>query len=359
VIERPDGSPLAGLVGHLTALGAKVDVRAIDGSQCCLDEPTEFATVPEEIVAALTDWIAGREQELQPRSAPAPAADRDRDRVELEVDGATIVESVAPIGPRGLVGIVGLPAGTEPVRATVVFANSGSEPHIGPGRAWVEYARGLNRAGFRTVRLDCRGWGESPDDGFAPARPYDAHMATDLREVTEWVGTRGWSPAVLVGQCASAWMALDIARQAALDGVIACNPQLYWQPGDPKDVNMTVTRERRAPERERIKRLGRYGWWSLLDRLGARDPAARFLHDVNAHGTPTLLLFGHDDDGIEYLRDRAGRALAREKAPGRIQVIEMPGIDHGMQRAWLRDEVSSALLDFLCAIAPSEPSMTL
>jgi hypothetical protein len=175
-------------------------------------------------------------------------------------------------------------------------------------------------------------------------------MAADLRDVVADVESRGWGPVVLAGLCAGAWMALDVARTIPLGAVIACNPQLYWQPGDPVEANIvTETHVRREAERGRIKRLGRFGIWSFLDAVGARGAAGRWLNDLANRGTPTLLLFAHSDDGLEYLEDRVGRSLARSRRAGRIEVAELPGIDHGMHRAWLRHEVVDAVLAFLDA----------
>jgi len=354
LIERPDGSPMTRLADHLTELGCHVDVRAIDGTEHCLDEPAEFATVPGEIVGAISDWVVNESPASSSSVHHAGLDEVRRDCAELSGEGTAINECVARFGPRDLVGIVGNPAGT--ARATIVWANSGSETHIGPGRAWVEFSRELNRAGFRTIRLDCRGWGESPDDGFAPARPYDPRMEADLLEVVVDVETRGWGPVVLAGLCAGAWMALEVARTTLLGGVIAISPQLYWIPGSALDLNMAATHERRAAERKRIERLGRFKLWWLLDVLGSYDRAARCLHDINEHGTPTFLLFGHGDDGLEYLEHRAGRALARAQRTGRIEVFELPGIDHGMHRAWLRHEVSDAIFRFLEPLVPTASS---
>ena len=135
--------------------------------------------------------------------------------------------------------------------------------------------------------------------------------------------------------------------------MIACNPQLYWQPGDPVEANIvTETHVRREAERLKLKRLDHYGLWRLLDVLGTRNPAARTLDDVAARRTPTLLLFSPGDDGLEYLRDRLGRALARWRS-GTIQIVELDDIDHGMHRAWRRTEVTEAMLEFLDRLTPA------
>ncbi len=352
LIERSGGAPLGALAGRLTELGGAVDRRELEGSELCLDQPTEYATVPAGIVHEITEWVAAGAS-CTPRSVPA----RDlgdaspRDSADIWWDGAPVNETVATFTSRELVGIVG--STDEPARATVVWANPGSETHVGPGRAWVEYSRALNRRGYRTIRLDARGWGESPDDGYAPGRPYDAQMADDLRHVVAEVEARGWGPVVVAGLCAGAWIALDVARDTRFGGVVALNPQLYWQPGDPVEANIaTETHVRREAERERIKRLARFGVWTLLDVLGVPNAAERWLRDVDARGTPALLLFSRGDDGLEYLEDRLGRALARLRRGGRIRLEQLPGIDHGMHLAWLRNEVVDAILGFLDDVAP-------
>ncbi len=190
--------------------------------------------------------------------------------------GGTVDEEVVRLGERGLVGILTRPSGHS--RGTVVWLNSGSEPHVGPGRAWVEYARELALFGFSSLRIDFSGWGESPDRGHAPGRPYDQHG------VGRW-GGRGRAPGhaghrhiVLAGLCAGAWIALRAALTVEVDGVVAINPQMYWQPGDPVEADIVnETRVRRLPEIRRNKRLRSVGLWSALDALGARHPAAVWL----------------------------------------------------------------------------------
>jgi alpha-beta hydrolase superfamily lysophospholipase len=342
LVGRADGPSLDSLRDHLAELGAAVEARAVDGMHCCLDEPAEYATVPDAVVQGIVEWVTAGSPVSRPES-DAPV----RARAALRHNDTLITEVVTRFGPRSLVGIVGA---ADTAWATVVWANSGSETHIGPGRAWVEYARDLNLRGVRTIRLDGRGWGESPDDGHAPARPYDAHLASDLRDVAADVEARGWGPVVLAGLCAGAWMALEVARATPLGGVIACNPQLYWRPGDPVEASMAETHARREFEREQLKRLGRCGLWSVLDVVGARNAAARMLDDVDAIGTPALLLFSKGDDGIEYLEDRMPRVLERVQRSGRIAVVQLPNIDHGMHRAWLRGEVITPMVEFLDAM---------
>ncbi len=44
----------------------------------------------------------------------------------------------------------------------VVLVNVAAEHHIGPGRRWVEWARRWAALGYRVVRIDQSGVGDSP-----------------------------------------------------------------------------------------------------------------------------------------------------------------------------------------------------
>jgi pimeloyl-ACP methyl ester carboxylesterase len=273
----------------------------------------------------------------------------------MDWHGAPINEEVVRLGPQGLVGVLTRPAGGEDDRAVAVFLNSGSEPHIGPGRAWVEYARGLAAAGHRALRVDYRGWGESPDGGHAPGRPYDAHTRQETVDLVRALCADGHERVVLVGLCASAWMALRVVREAPVGGVIALNPQMYWQPGDPV-LSQPDTRVWRTQERLREERWSRWGLWTALDALGRRPPAGRWLDELAAARVPVLALFSEGDDGVEYLRTRLDRRLRRTLRTSMVYVEEVEGIDHGMHRAWLRPQMLRAMLGHLERVADAVPA---
>ena len=187
----------------------------------------------------------------------------------------------------------------------------------------------------------------------APGRPYDQH---GIREVGEAVGAlreRGHRRIVLAGLCAGAWVGLRAALNVEVEGVIAINPQLYWQPGDPVEADIvTETRVRRQPEIIRNKRLGALGLWSVLDALGNRPPAAKWLAQLAQRRTPVLAVFAEGDDGLEYLQDRTGRAWRRALRKGRIEDVTLTGIDHPMHRHWERGSMVGALASWLDALVP-------
>ncbi len=333
----------AAVAEHLRGLGCNAEHADLAGGELALEAPTEDAVVPEAIVGAIADWVGADDSPRRP-APPARAA------TELTWGGATIAETVVEVGARRLVGVLTEPTGTPAGRATVVFLNSGSEVHVGPGRAWVEYARALAVLGHPCLRVDFRGWGESPDDGHAPGRPYDAHCVEDAIAVVRALRAQGHERVVLAGLCAGAWVALRAVLQEPAAGVLALNPQLYWRPGDPVEALMTETRQRRTDERRRIEQGARCGLWSALDALGHRPWAARWLDDLSRSRVPVLMLFAEGDDGLEYLDSRLGRRWRRAQAGGTIGWLQVPDIDHSMHRVWRRGAIVEAMHEELARL---------
>jgi len=329
VVARPE-QPCDDLIARLMALGVNVTSDALHGVATGLDVPAEDAIVPLPIVERIAEWVgAPPHAALSVERAPAPVA-----RASIAWRGAALTESVETLA--GLVAIKTAPP--SPHGATVVFLNSGSEPHIGPGRAWVEYARALAAAGHTTFRIDWSGWGESVDRGHAPGRPYDAHCIDETVAVARELRRQRTGPIVLAGLCAGAWTALRVAQLTAIDGVVAINPQLYWEPGDPVEALLADIAEGAAS-----------GRWDALDIAGDRPMASRWLDALGERATRVLMFFAKGDDGIEYLRLRCGRRLAASLAAGWLRVEEADDLDHQMYREWRRDHVAARILDFLSA----------
>jgi pimeloyl-ACP methyl ester carboxylesterase len=333
LVSRPE-RPADELADALERLGAAVAHRTPAGAERTLDVPAEDAVVAEQVVEEIAAWAGA----AAPAGGGAPEP-----RASARV--GPIVEEVVELGERRLVGLLGRPAGA--ARATVVFLNSGSEVHVGPGRAWVDYTRALNEAGYATLRLDFSGWGESPDEGRPVGRPYDAHAVGDTADAIAALRALGHERLVLAGLCAGAWIGLRTALEHEVDAVVAINPQLYWQPGDPVEALLTDTRVRRTRERRREELGGRWGLWSALDLLGLTPMAGRWLSTLRRRRVAVLLLFAEGDDGVEFLRNRVRRRLDRELRSGGIRLVEVPGVDHQMYRVWRRPAVVAAIRSFL------------
>lgn len=302
-----------------------------------LERPAEEAEVDEGLVTQVTEWVRALAPD-QPRVNPS--ADNSPTEARLRHGDVDILEEFVTVGPDRLAGVL-TSAGHEATAGLLILINSGSDPHTGPGRAWAELARALGARGRNTLRVDLRGWGESPDGPTTPGRPYDEHAVGDVIRLVD--GLRDHGPIILSGLCAGAWVSLAAAREVDVAGVIALNPQLYWQPGDPVEALMSTTRERRREEIAAIRRDADAGRWDAEDIAGQRPPAGAWLDDLVRLRRPASLLFAEGDDGLEYLRDRLGRRLRVAVASGLVTVTELIGVDHGLHRTWLRPAVYAAI----------------
>ena len=360
VIERDDQQQDDGLVAHLTSLGAAVDRHTANDIGTAIDRPTEYADVPDASVALICDWVTDKvtpSLAIHRGELPQPSLEDvgppQRNRARLPWGDTLVDEEAIVIGPNALVGVLTRPQ-VRP-KATVLWLNSGSEHHVGPGRAWVEYGRTLAASGFASVRIDLSGWGESPDHGHAPGRPYDQHCVSETIQTAEALAKNDLGPIVVAGLCAGAWVALRAALDHPFGGVVAFNPQLYWQPGDPIEANIaTETRPRRRAEIARIERLHAWGVWSALDAVGIRHPAARWLRALERSGTPALMAFAEDDDGLQFIESRLAHSWSAVRRSGTIDLAVVDGIDHSMHRHWLRPRMIDAVTSWLTTTFPAD-----
>lgn len=321
----------------LRAAHAAVDAHVSGSAGELLETAPEFAVVPQDLIEAIAGWIGHRE--------PVPGTPPTRLEATFDWRGGQVAERVIELPGAGHTGILTESQNRSGMHGSpiLVFLNPGSETHVGPGRAWVELARDLAVRGHRCARVDFLGWGESPDAERAPGRPYDQVGIDDAAAIAAAVKQLQDSPAVLFGLCASAWIALRAVLGLGVDGAIALNPQMYWKPGDPVDIDWNRIRERRRDEIERVSRGARLGVWSALDSVGHRPPAGRWLDDLARCGSPVELLFAEGDDGLIYLRQRLARRLHNLERAGALRVTELPGVDHPMHRTWMRPRVAEAL----------------
>lgn len=329
--------------------GAQVVAVPLSTGESYLGLPAEYAdpdTRPGELLASALPAAVGPGTTLEPTP-----------RATVAWRGRLVVERVVELGATRLVGVAVSPA-VEPVgdaSPIVLWVNSGCESHVGPGRAWVEISRDLAARAISSVRLDAQGWGETWNRCEAPRRPYDMHMATDLRDTVEALHAGTGRHVVLAGLCAGAWIALAVQRAwlAPLAGVVAINPQLYWHPGDPVEANIvTETHVRRGAERAALLRLRGDGTLDLLERAGFVHPAAAWLDDLAAAEARTLFLFSGQDDGLEFLRVGVTDAWDRLRTTPGVRVVQVEGLDHGLHRWGLRPIVTGAVADFVSALGP-------
>jgi esterase/lipase len=306
-----------------------------------MQRPAEEAEVDSSLIAEIADWIGAL---ASPGERGWLAGGESNAEARFSWDGQEIRERFVTVGPDELVGVLTRPGSDDGGRGLLVLLNSGSDPHTGPGRAWVELARHMAIRGYSTLRVDLRGWGESPDGPRVPGRPFDAHAVDDVARLVSGLAAEGYEDIVLCGLCSGAWFAMQAARQVPVRGIVALNAPLYWQPGDPILALASAVRAYRLDEIASFKSAAAAGRWDAEDAAGIRPPSARLLDDLVHLGCNTTLVFAEGDDGLEYLHDRLARRMRAVTASGVIRVVEMPaGVDHSLHHTWLRPVAYSVI----------------
>lgn len=120
-----------------------------------------------------------------------------------------ITESVFRFGPKqSLLGIVSEPTcGVDPVRPTFVLFNAGIVHRVGPFRMNVDIARQLSRSGFRCLRMDLSGLGDS---GIRSGKLTSEERALlDAKDAFDSLSKVGSGNFVALGLCSGAFNAFQ------------------------------------------------------------------------------------------------------------------------------------------------------
>jgi pimeloyl-ACP methyl ester carboxylesterase len=309
-----------------------------------------------------------------------------------------VIETPVAFGKdAGVFGILSEPkAGASPSRAdtAVLLLTVGGNYHVGPSRNYVKTAREMSSAGFRTLRFDVPGIGDSPArTGAAATSMYRPDAIADVSAAMDMLAGRGCRRFILVGICSGAYLAFQTALQdARVNGLVLTNPRLLeWDAatGEPWQASMKTFYKSARYYRQALLRLDVYRrlWrgevdvrgiaarmWQLAcarmqrvrDKLRGRLPRdgvlAKFRH-LSRRGVDTLLAISEQDDGLDYIEFHLGNRGGRMRALENFRFVLIPDADHtfstvASQRAWM-DLMRSHLLRPNENHAPSKTTATI
>jgi alpha-beta hydrolase superfamily lysophospholipase len=356
---------------------AHAERREIEGQAELVDAQPDVAKVPEETIAAIVEWLAtGADGGLNVPIA-ADAVGRAHATIRLGPDGATVEERAVSLGPLGLFGIVttrgghegmagngGAPPATVGGCPTFFFFNAGVIDHVGPARLWVRLSRQWAQRGFRSVRCDISGLGESPvHTGQSSQEVFPPEGLDDVSDVLRSMLPDDPSNAVLLGLCSGAYYAVDAAVEQKVRGVCAVNPILTFNvpaadpdlasasPGGPLEGRREVkggmkTWVRSIPAYDRInrivQRLPGAAWW-IINRVAVETSPAQRLAQVVDAGVNVLVIAGTDE--ARWLRGGEGATLRKLDATGRFRMEVIPGLEHTLFERRTREVAVGILTD--------------
>jgi alpha-beta hydrolase superfamily lysophospholipase len=299
LLTRTDRPVAEGIEERVRLEPGDVQLRPATAQHDLLDRTPSDCFVPEEALASVVDWLVAGADEV---SVPVKAAEERPVRVASAGPGSPpVVESSTRIGHSEIYGVKDEPLVPGPRTPWVVLVNVAAEHHIGPGRRWVEWARQWAARGYRVVRIDQSGIGDSPthegqvdDEAFAP------EWIDDMREVVVALSADG-APVVVMGLCSGGYSAFEVALWEKVHAVFAVNPRLtLWPATKGTNVYTPIRRAGMVPARPIAALADRHrilagGIWRLYRQVAVWHAPYRVLRAVVKRGTALHVSACKDD----------------------------------------------------------------
>ena len=350
-----------------------VEHKEVTGQPELLEVYDDWPTLPANALATVAGWL----DEVMPRTGAGLSVPSQGDAV-VEIfpcstssdsaasgEKALVRERVVRLGPARLFGIETelVTGGSGPV---CLFVSVAKEHRIGPGRLWVQLSRRLAFEGFRCVRFDINGFGDSPArDGRVEQPVHSASAIDDVLDAARAVSPQDPGAILLFGLCSSGYQILEAGSVLAARGVCALNPSVIFTPPETLSGGPIDSRRRfffclpGPPPREKryvawLKRsfptfasaLGRckyaatLGWKRFRGRF--RDGPGKRVEDLVHAGTDVLLVCGFTEIQIFF---ESGLSVRRADRESRLHIEVIPTLDHGLFPTSDREKVSDAILN--------------
>lgn len=274
IVDRGDVPKDHRLFDRCIRLGIPVEQIQSPGLPEMLAEPHRGA-VPQRTIQEITTWLATRiaatetefskVAELQDDSNLRPgeyslvnelwvlgageAHMRHRSEATASQEPGDAIREVALhiSATPDLFGILSEPETVSSDLPIIVLLNAGSAYRAGPGRLHVHLARQLAAQGFRCLRLDLGGLGDSVTDNFANEN--DTYAETVFRDIDltlKHLRTKlGASRCILMGLCSGAYAAFQSAAQFSdpmlIESVLINPLTFFWKKGMSLESNPVQT----------------------------------------------------------------------------------------------------------------------
>jgi alpha-beta hydrolase superfamily lysophospholipase len=377
VIARDDLPAEGPLPATLRALGCRVQFECWPGYAAMVGEPRTGVLEPATL-AALQAWLGGLPAAAQRPAFEAAVSDAV---LPARLMGAVREETWQHGPERSLCGMFAEPAAASAderrTDIAVVLLNVGGNHRVGPHRFYVTAARAMVAAGYRVLRLDIAGLGDSaPHPGKPWGKLYDQDSIVDVRAAIDALAARRCREFILLGICSGSYLSFQSAlADPRVDGVVLINSRLLeWMPDDPGD-GFHDSMQQYAKSTDWYRRaLFRPQTWLRLARgqVDVRLIAGRFLALAKARvkrmlavaasrqpsvhgrmkqlcrrGTDVLMVASDADDARDYMEFHFGPGGSRMRAHPNFRMVYVPDADHTFSRPGNQAFVIPLLLEHL------------
>ncbi|HTH80353.1 MAG TPA: alpha/beta fold hydrolase [Ramlibacter sp.] len=383
IIGRDDVPAVGPLPERFRALGAEVTYTVWPGYAGMMAEPHEAVLAPQTL-ESITNWLAsvtpaqaGVDGDSNCAADPSPTTPAC-----AGVTTGAVVESMVNFGADGgLFGILAEPnASVAPLRTdtAVLMLNVGGNYRIGPNRNYVKAARDFAAAGYRALRFDVSGIGDSRlDKGFSSANMYRDWATVDVSAAIDMLAARGCRRFFLMGICSGSYLAFQTALQdTRVTGIMLMNPRLLewnhemsgpWQSSMQQYYKSTRFYRRALLRSEMYARLLRgkidvrgiarrmahlagariaRAWAKLRGHPPHEGVLAKFRH-LSRRGVETLLVMSEQDDGLDYMQFHLGTDASRMRGHKGFRMVLIPDADHTFSTVACQRALIGVLRDHL------------
>ncbi|XAS77951.1 alpha/beta hydrolase family protein [Dermatophilaceae bacterium Sec6.4] len=328
VVLREDRPAPRGLRKRLA--GPDVEWAVTDEQPDLLDVPMTESAVPEKTLARVVDWLVARSTG-HPQKISQVLTPTLTFRTDI---GVRVSERVVALGSIGLFGILSEPeAVNRPV--LVVMINVANDRHTGPGRRWVDSSREWANDGFRVLRMDQSGTGDSPThEGQQFGTLYAREWLADLPDALSCPMLQH-SPLVLIGLCSGAYSAMEAAFYRPVVAVYAINVILHARVTSRWSTLADPRRIAARPAGWAFQRTGDR-WprtaalmWRIYRQVTVWNAPMAAVAALVRQGTIVILVMSPDDG--RHFRESAfwsGLHAWRWRRSGRYALLESEQVDH-------------------------------
>jgi hypothetical protein len=382
IVPRDDLPEDGALALRCAALGADLTTATAPGYAAAMLEPHN-SVVPPRVIDAIAGWLTAAHASASPRTGTSSAATRET--LLTEASDATARDSVVvrerPLfldANERLFGVLTEPANGVARDTAIVLANAGAVPRAGPNRLYVAMAREWAARGFRVVRFDIGGIGDSvAAPGVPENHTYAPTAVPDIEEATRALRQLGAQRFVVAGLCSGAHAAFHVGVERAdlpgLAGIILINPIVfYWKPGDSLDVSawqnyVDVRRyQLRATSPEAWRRVFRgevdaltvartmlrrsvtVAKAAIARRIATRSTTGNLAADLlalTARPVHVVMVFSDGDPGLDQLHLHAGHALRALGKRENFRLERIANADHTFTQLPAQSALRTLLID--------------
>ena len=357
IIGRDD-LPIEGpLPARYRALGATVAYEQWPGYAAMIDEPHK-AQLDPDIVNRIANWFA---LSFPPLPAVREIAAPPLEPVEFVTDGVRERAMSFGVG-QSLFGMLteSLQGPPHKDETGVILLNVAANYRVGPNRMYVKLARGLASAGYRVLRFDLPGIGDSRfEAGFTSETLYNKQSTAEVRAAIDLLMARGCKRIWLAGICSGSYVAFNTAHaDPRVTGQILMNTRLLeWSASSAGSWQAAMTTAAYKSTSYYKQALFTTGVYARLLRgeINVRGIASRFgtllgarvkrafnrllgrgklegvlpkMKELSARGTDTLVIMSSHDDGLDYMEFHLGERGSAMRGDPNFRFVMMDDTDH-------------------------------